>query len=54
MSRAIDRQKVINVAYEGYGLTNELMVPLYASHAGLPGGRADIRGQVRADQVRPG
>lgn len=32
MSYAIDRQKVINVAYEGYGLTNELMVPLYATH----------------------
>jgi peptide/nickel transport system substrate-binding protein len=33
MSLAIDRQKVINVAYEGYGLKNDLMVPLYNWHA---------------------
>jgi len=32
MSLAIDRQKVINVAYEGYGLVNQLMVPLYNWH----------------------
>jgi peptide/nickel transport system substrate-binding protein len=33
MSLAIDRDKVINVAYEGYGLKNDLMVPLYGWHA---------------------
>jgi peptide/nickel transport system substrate-binding protein len=32
MSLAIDRRKVINVAYEGYGFVNDLMVPLYAYH----------------------
>lgn len=32
MSLAIDRQKVINVAYEGFSFVNNLMVPLYAYH----------------------
>ncbi len=42
MSYAIDRQKVINVAYEGYGLTNELMVPLYATHQAFRDAVADV------------
>jgi peptide/nickel transport system substrate-binding protein len=42
MSYAIDRQKVINVAYEGYGMVNELMVPLYAWHQAFYDACADI------------
>ena len=42
MSYAIDRQKVINVAYEGYGMTNELMVPLYALHQAFRDACKDI------------
>ncbi len=29
---AIDRQKAINVVYEGHSFVNDLMVPLYAYH----------------------
>jgi peptide/nickel transport system substrate-binding protein len=42
LSRAIDREKIINVAYEGYGLTNDLMVPLYATHQPFMDAVADV------------
>ncbi len=42
LSYAIDRQKVINVAYEGYGLVNDLMVPLYGLHQAFFDACADI------------
>jgi len=53
MSRAIDRQKVINVAYEGYGLMNDLMVPLYASHQAFMDAVADLVEEYQPNKYDP-
>lgn len=53
MSRAIDRQKVINVAYEGYGLVNDLMVPLYASHQPFMDAVADLVEEYQPTKYDP-
>ena len=42
MSLAIDRQKVINVAYEGFSFVNNLMVPLYEYHADFKNAVQDL------------
>jgi len=53
MSLAIDRDDVINVAYEGYGLKNDLMVPLYDWHKKFRDAVADVVAKYQPTKYDP-